>query len=36
MEKVKEILQKEMEKAVDLRVPLTVEANVGKTWFETK
>ena len=35
-DKVKEILQKEMEKAVDLRVPLTVEANVGKTWFETK
>ena len=35
-EKVKEILKDEMEKAVVLKVPLTVEANVGKTWFETK
>ena len=35
-EQVKEILKREMEKAVVLRVPLTVEANVGKTWFETK
>ena len=35
-EKVKEILKDEMEKAVALKVPLTVEANVGKTWFETK
>ena len=35
-EKVKEILKNEMEKAVLLNVPLVVEANVGKTWFETK
>jgi DNA polymerase-1 len=35
-EKVKEILKNEMEKAVLLKVPLIVEANIGKTWFETK
>lgn len=35
-EQVKEILKNEMEKAVALSVPLTVDANIGKTWFETK
>lgn len=33
---VKKILQKEMESAVSLRVPLTVDLGVGKTWYETK
>ena len=32
----KQILIEEMENAVSLSVPLTVEANVGKTWYETK
>ncbi len=36
MEIVKKILVEEMENAVKLLVPLTVEANVGKTWFEAK
>ena len=35
-EKAKRILIEEMENAVSLSVPLTVEANVGKTWYETK
>ena len=35
-EQVKEILKNEMEKAVALSVPLTVDANIGKTWFDTK
>ena len=33
---VAEILKHEMENAVQLKVPLTVEATVGKTWFEAK
>ena len=33
---VKRLLQKEMENAVSLSVPLTVEVGVGKTWYETK
>lgn len=33
---VKKILQEEMENAVSLRVPLTVDVGVGKTWYETK
>jgi DNA polymerase-1 len=33
---VKDILQNEMERAVTLSVPLIVDVNVGKTWFETK
>jgi DNA polymerase-1 len=32
----KKILVEEMENAVSLKVPLTVEANEGKTWYETK
>ncbi len=33
-QRVAEILAEEMEKAAKLRVPLTVEAKVGKTWYE--
>jgi len=36
MEKAKEILQREMENAVSLAVPLTVEIQSGKTWYECK
>ncbi len=35
-ESVSEILKTEMENAVALRVPLTVEVGVGQTWFDTK
>ena len=35
-EQAKEILQREMENAVNLSVPLTVEIQSGKTWFECK
>ena len=35
-EKVAEILKNEMENAVKLLVPMTVEVNVGKNWFDTK
>ena len=35
-EKAKEILQREMENAVRLSVPLTVEIQSGKTWYECK
>ena len=33
---VKEILKMEMENAVSLRVPLTVDVGVGESWYETK
>ena len=33
---VSSILKTEMENAVKLRVPLTVEVGTGKTWFDTK
>ncbi|MBQ7364898.1 MAG: DNA polymerase I [Clostridia bacterium] len=33
---VKALLQYEMENAVTLRVPLTVEVSVGKTWYDCK
>ena len=36
VETVSKLLQYEMENAVKLRVPLTVEVGVGDTWFETK
>lgn len=34
--KVKEILEKEMENATSLKVPLVADAHIGKSWFETK
>ena len=33
-EAVKKLLVEEMENAVKLSIPLTVEANIGKTWYE--
>lgn len=33
-DEVLKILKNEMENAVNISVPLTVEANIGKTWFE--
>ena len=33
---VASILKFEMENAVQLKVPLTVEINIGKNWYETK
>lgn len=36
VEKAAEILVDEMEKAMELSVPLKVDCNLGKTWFETK
>ena len=35
-EEVKEILVSCMEEAVDLLVPMSVEANVGDTWYDAK
>ncbi|MBO4429097.1 MAG: DNA polymerase I, partial [Clostridia bacterium] len=35
-EKVREMLKKEMENAVSLPVPLTVEISTGKTWYDAK
>ncbi|PKM50706.1 MAG: DNA polymerase I [Firmicutes bacterium HGW-Firmicutes-7] len=35
-EQVKELLILEMEKAVSLKVPLTVDAHVGNNWYEAK
>ena len=35
-EQVKEILVSEMENAVKLSVPLSVEASIGKSWYECK
>ena len=31
-----EILKEEMENAVQLKVPMTVDANIGKTWYDAK
>lgn len=36
VDEVRKILQEEMENAVQLKVPLTVEIGVGKNWYETK
>ncbi|MBO7214587.1 MAG: hypothetical protein J6V66_03715, partial [Clostridia bacterium] len=35
-EQASKILKEEMENAVSLTVPLTVECKVGKSWFEAK
>ena len=35
-EKVSKILKEEMENAVKLRVPLTVEVSIGKSWYDAK
>ena len=35
-EKAAAILKEEMENAVELRVPLTVDAHIGKTWYDAK
>ena len=35
-EQVAQMLQYEMENAVHLQVPLTVEVRCGKSWYETK
>jgi DNA polymerase-1 len=36
VEEVSKLLKDEMEHAYDLAVPLTVDVNVGRTWFDTK
>ena len=36
LELVKKILREEMEKAAELKVPLTVDLNSGDSWYETK
>ena len=35
-EEVAQILKTEMENAVTLRVPLTVEVGIAKTWYDAK
>ncbi|TCK98203.1 DNA polymerase I [Natranaerovirga hydrolytica] len=36
VEQVKEILENEMAKAVEISVPLDIDINVGATWYDTK
>ena len=36
LDKVKEILVREMENAVSLSVPLEVDVHTGETWYEAK
>ena len=36
MDEVSKLLRREMENAVSLRVPLTVDVGIGKTWFDSK
>ena len=35
-QKVAELLQEEMENAVELLVPLTADSAIGKTWYDAK
>ena len=35
-EKAAEIIKEEMENAVTLKVPLTADAHIGKTWYDAK
>ena len=34
-ERIKEIIKAEMQNAVSLKVPLTVDAQIGETWYDT-
>lgn len=36
LEKVKELVKNEMENAIELKVPLEVDINIGETWYEAK
>ena len=36
IEEVKELLKQNMEHAVELAVPMSVDVHVGKNWFEAK
>jgi DNA polymerase-1 len=36
VEEVKRILKEEMENAVPLKVPVSVDLNIGETWYDTK
>jgi DNA polymerase-1 len=36
LEAVKELLRENMEAAIDLIVPLKVDMNVGRNWYDTK
>lgn len=36
LEKVKNIVKEKMENVLDLRVPLEVDINIGKSWYEAK
>ncbi len=36
LEKVRELLEEEMESAADLRIPLAVDSGFGDNWMELK
>ena len=36
LEEIKDILKSEMENVAKLKVPLVVDMNIGKTWYDTK
>lgn len=36
IEEVKELMRRNMESAVEMEVPLTVDMKVGESWYETK
>lgn len=36
LEEVKDIVKNEMEKVLEMKVPLEVDINIGKTWYEAK